>query len=111
VSVSASVSESVKTKEIPNRFNEWIAPWSRNGDPDMAARLWISLVYPEHQDAAFACRDRYLASDEVARGIVMDPHNFISKQAHSGWSGKWPSGKSISNAKSEALDDAIRRLL
>ena len=71
-------------------FEIWLAPWPMCADPDSAARAWISAVTPATTAAAFAARDRYLASDEVARNVVMAPHNFIFQQARNGWNGKWP---------------------
>jgi len=82
--------------ENETAFDKWIAPWPRNPEPETTLRLWISLVRPVDEEAVFACRDRYFASEEFGRGVVMDPHNFLSKQAQSKWCGKWPqrAGKS-----------------
>ncbi len=77
------------TARITASFDEWIAPWPRCGDPDSALRNFISRVTPSNKDAAFAARDRYLASEEVARGVVMEPWKFIRTQADCDWSGKW----------------------
>jgi len=75
----------------PNRFQEWIAPWTRVGDLDSALRNYIARIEtPEEEAAAFACRDRYLASDEVSRGAIMEPWKFIMQQANCKWAGKWP---------------------
>jgi hypothetical protein len=80
-----------------NRFSEWIEPWPRVGDPDSALRNYLSRVTPETESAAFACRDRYLSSDEVGRGVVIEPWKFIRTQADCGWTGKWPT-KNVAKA-------------
>jgi len=73
------------------RFSLWFSGYQgRKADPNGAARIWNSVVMPETVDAAFACRDRYNASDEVSRGICMEAKKFISIQARNGWRGTWP---------------------
>jgi len=46
---------------------------------------------------AFAVRDRYLGSAEVARGVLMNPDEFLWKQKRCGWAGKWPPAKAAAN--------------
>ena len=73
------------------RFSEWLAPWPRCANPDEAAQAWISVVATaEDEDNAFAARDRYLQSDEVARGAIQEPAKFLFAQARCNWNGKWP---------------------
>jgi hypothetical protein len=75
---------------IRQKFLEWIAPWPRVDDQDMAAQLWSSMVQISDYEKAFAARERYLDSAEVKdRGICQEPKNFISKQVKCGWTGKW----------------------
>jgi hypothetical protein len=72
-------------------FRKWLEPWPRVSNPEGAARAWILAVNsPDDEAAAFAARDRYLASEEVARKIFMDPVRWLYEQSRSGWSGKWP---------------------
>ena len=76
------------------RFNEWIKPWLQCADPDGACRAWISTVEsPADEIGAFASRDRYLASEQVERGVWMEPAKFLFQQKTSKWSGKWPESK------------------
>lgn len=89
---------------ILSRFDEWIAPWSRCADLRSASQNWLSRVTAETIDDAFACRDRYLASEEVARGVIMEPWKFIRTQADCGWSGKWPAAARINGGRQASID-------
>jgi hypothetical protein len=72
-------------------FHPWYDGYpGRKSDPDGACRAWISVITAETVAAAFACRDRYAASDEVARGILMEAKKFIDVQARNKWRGVWP---------------------
>lgn len=71
-------------------FHRWLDAWPSCADRDGAARAWISRIdNPDQESAAFACRDRYLASEQVSRGIIQEPKKFIMVQADCGWSGTW----------------------
>lgn len=85
VSVVADLTEQPST-----RFNEWIQPWPRKVGIDDAARAWLSVVTKKNEAAVFAARDRYLASEEVSRAIVMGPAKWIFQQARDGFNGTWP---------------------
>lgn len=75
----------------PERFVEWLRPWPRVGKPDAACQAWLSVVVtPEDETSAFAARDRYLASDEVARNIIQEPAAWLYDQGRGGFSGRWP---------------------
>ena len=77
--------------DLPKYFSEWIKPWLQCADPDGACRAWISTVEtPADKEGAFASRDRYLASEQVQRGVWMEPKNFLFQQKTSNWAGKWP---------------------
>ena len=79
------------TLACADRFEEFIKPWPRVSNPDHAARCWISAVDSDAEASqAFAARDRYLASDEVSRGVVMDPAKWLRDQKSAKWGGKWP---------------------
>ena len=74
-----------------DRFAEFIAPWPRDAHPDQTARMWISCVETEADEGlAFIARDRYLASDEVARGVITEPARWLQEQKSAKWGGKWP---------------------
>ncbi len=94
-SPSPSHTKNVCVSEISGAsFKAWINPWPRISDFDSAARAWISVIKdPDSEAAAFSARDRYLASDEVARGVVAAPHKWLFEQARSGWAGKWPAAR------------------
>lgn len=116
---SASVSEEVKIPKvreiskapIGGRFEEWISVYPRKADKDAAARAWISVVTSNDEAAAFACRDRYLASDEVSRGVVMEAANFIFQQGRNKWEGDWPKARdSPTSGTKPSITDAVKAL-
>lgn len=75
----------------PDRFQEWLKPWPRVSAVDAAAQAWISVINgTEDESKAFAARDRYLASAEVARNVIMEPARWLYEQARGNWEGKWP---------------------
>lgn len=95
----------------PERFTEWLRAWPRVGSPDAAAQAWISVVIsPDDESAAFAARDRYLASDEVARNVIQEPAKWIYDQARGGWGGRWPKASSNGHDTDEALIGRVRAL-
>ena len=99
---------------MTERFSEWMEPWPRNGNPDGAARWWISAVKtPADVEGAFASRDRYLASDDVARGIVCEPGKFLEQQSRGAWAGRWPTGmlNGQNGPKKQSRTDAIEEAL
>lgn len=77
---------------ISDRFPEWLDGFrGRKGHPDRAGRIWVSRVSTDSEaQAAFAARDRYNASDEVARGVLTEAAKFLQDQADNGWAGEWP---------------------
>lgn len=118
-SVSVSVSDAVSkggaggkslavVSRPSDRFAEWLGPWPRVAEPDAAARAWTSVVdTAEKEAAAFAARDRYLASDEVSRGVVMDPAKWLFAQTPH-FSGKWPAPRGNGKGPStQQLADSI----
>ena len=80
------------------RFHEFIAPYPLKDDLAAAERMYLSRVKVADEKAAFACRDRYLASDRVARDVVMGPAKFIEQQSRNGWNGQWPRAAAKRNA-------------
>jgi hypothetical protein len=36
------------------------------------------------------CAERYLASDEILRGVVKDLYKWLEEQHQDGWAGEWP---------------------
>lgn len=98
----------------PSRFADFIAPWTRVPNPEFALRAWLSAIdTAADEEAAFAARDRYLASDEVSRGIVKDPAKWIVEQKSGGWGGKWPpvtKPNGVKQSRSAAIDEALKDL-
>lgn len=94
------------------RFREFLEPWPRVANPDHAARCWISVVdSAESEAAAFAARDRYLASDEVSRGVITDPTRWLGDQKSAGWAGKWPAAVArMANGKASTVDRVLAKM-
>lgn len=85
---------SAAQRELWNRFGEFIAGWARVPNEDRAMQSWISCVATsEDCELAFEARARYLNSDEVSRGVVMDPARWLFEQKNAGWRGRWPQRK------------------
>jgi hypothetical protein len=95
-----------------DRFAEFIAPWPRVANPDHAARCWLSCIDSHDSEAAaFAARDRYLASDEVARGVHTDPAKWLMDQKSAGWAGKWPPAlQRQPNGKASTVDRVLAKM-
>lgn len=121
VSASASASASTNTHTqgvraplaadlTPNdppsdRFEEIWQTWPLKIERDAAYRAWLSTVRRSCEDAAIACARRYLASDQVARGIFSKLGNWLFKAASDEWRGEWPAPV----RKLGGLDEAIAR--
>jgi hypothetical protein len=75
---------------VSQRFEELWQKWPRRVQRDRAARNWVSYVTAANEHEMFACADRYFASDEVSRGVVMDLHNWLERQYRGGWADEWP---------------------
>lgn len=88
---SVSLEKSAERNQNGNRFAEWLKPWPRCANVDQACRMWISVIdSAETEAAAFAARDRYLASDEVSRGAIMETAKWLQAQKSANWEGRWP---------------------
>lgn len=75
-------------------FREWIKPWQRCKDPGEVAEIWkVTVLTQGDIRGAFDSRDRYLASDEVARNIIMAPDRFLAEQKKAKWMGIWPAAR------------------
>lgn len=85
-------------RDMRNRFEEFVSCWPRVANPDHAARAYLSCIdNAGDEDLAFAARDRYMASDEVSRGVVMDPARWLMDQKSAKWGGKWPGAQKNNN--------------
>jgi hypothetical protein len=76
--------------QASQRFDEFWSLYPRKQGKDTACRLWVSFVTTANENAVFECLTRYLASDEVSRGIISNPDRWINSQHRDGWSGDWP---------------------
>jgi hypothetical protein len=72
------------------QFDELWQRWPRKEQRDRAARDWLSFVTTENEASVMACGGRYLASDEVARGVVKNFFRWLEEQHRDGWAGDWP---------------------
>jgi len=70
-------------------------------DLDGAARAWVSVDGEAAGQAPFDCRDRYLASKDVADGTILEAAKFIFQQARNKWRGTWPPPKRAPESKAE----------
>jgi hypothetical protein len=106
---NGAVAPTVRAKV--DRFAEFIAPWPRVANPDHAARAWLSCVdTPADEGLAFAARDRYLASDEVSRGVVTDPAKWLMDQKSAKWGGKWPQAVTRVNSKPSTAERVLVKM-
>ena len=120
VSVSVSDAGFVSRKRSPEekpksdasmRFTEF---WKRYPLKDVAenlsAGIWLGLVTIDVECAVFACLERYLASDQVARGIVKSPNNWLHDCSRANWECVWPAAQLANgNGKpSDGLTEAQR---
>jgi hypothetical protein len=90
------------------RFEDFIAPWPTVRNPDGAARAYVDCVTVADEEAAFAARDRYLASDEVSRGVITGVERWLYDQRKSGWTGKWAAPISSKPTAKETRAAGIR---
>ena len=101
-------------RERADRFHEFIAPWPRVANPDHAARCYLSCIDTDtdaDEARAFAARDRYLASDEVARGVITDPAKWLMDQKAAKWGGKWPAARAPTGSTESTIERAAAKML
>jgi len=72
------------------RFLELLERHPLKTHRDEACREYISVVTVDDESAVWACHDNYLASDQVARGIVMGLAKWIRENYRDGWEARWP---------------------
>lgn len=109
----APKSAALSVREFRDRFPEFIEPWDRVKNPDHAARAYLSCIdNAGDEELAFSARDRYLASDEVSRGVWTDPVAWLMDQKSAKWGGKWPAAKARAPAgKESVVERAAARML
>jgi uncharacterized protein YdaU (DUF1376 family) len=75
---------------VSQRFNEFWNRYPLQVEKDAACAQWVSVVTTENEAAVFECFSRYLASDQVNRGVVKKAHLWLQSQHRDGWASKWP---------------------
>lgn len=94
------------SKTYSMRFSEWWARYPLKTQENLCAGVWIGLVTVDLESVVFACLDRYLASDMVARKIIMSPERWLHDCSRDGWRSDWPAaGKP--NGSAARHDEAI----
>ena len=87
-----------------NGFPEFWAPYPRKGHHrPKAEAAWRDLVPNGKKPKALACLTRYLASQEVADGVILNPENFIRENALTNWDAEWPAAKNKKPTDAEVL--------
>lgn len=94
------------------RFDEWIKPFPRKPSEERAIHAWAFCYTAEDDAAIFACRDRYLASEEVSRGVCMNPEKFLNEQKVNNWNGQWPPARaSPASPKDKGFVASVTRVM
>lgn len=81
----------------------WGALTKRSQSKQAAGVAWFAVVVPETIDVVLACLERYGASDEVARGVVMNPDKWLYVQARDDWTGTWPTARASPKSKTATI--------
>ena len=76
--------------QTSSRFDEFWNLYPRKQHKDATCMEWVSVVPVSVEERVFSCLSRYLASDEVARGVVANPEKWLMEQHRDGWEGMWP---------------------
>ena len=98
---------------IPGAFAKFWTLYPRKVHQDEAARAWLSVGADDAAPAVMACLDRYLASDEVSRGVVKNAHNWLFEGARDRWEGEWPKpakNGAHKQSRTEMLDEIMKDL-
>jgi hypothetical protein len=102
------------------RFEEVWERWPRQNHRTQAESDWFQHVTVGNEEAALACVENYLASEEVSRGVVRNlgtiatgggiKSGWLADCARDGWSSKWPRARDApgSRPKLTALDRLIQ---
>ena len=72
------------------RWEDFLDLYPLKVELDDAAHQFISVVSVDNEGAVFSCLDRYLASDQVLRGAVMKPANWLLTGHWDKWLSDWP---------------------
>jgi len=86
------------------RFEEAWAMWPLKVERDAAAHAWLSVVTRSREEAVFACIGRYLASDQVARGVVSKFAGWLFQANRDEWASEWPKAQSREERRQAEID-------
>jgi hypothetical protein len=70
---------------VGGRFLEFSKRYPHMVNPDVALRMWLSVVTNENVGAVFECLERYKASDQWKRGVYQEPQNWLQDRARNNW--------------------------
>jgi hypothetical protein len=95
----------------PSGFGYFWTAWVRatgSSDREPASKTaWHKATKPEMKSAISACLASYAASDKVARGVIMNPDNWIIRQAAGGWKARWSPAR---RTRGERIEDNLTRM-
>ena len=92
------------------RIDEFIRRYpGKKPDPDAIRREYVKSVTAEAEDACHECLDRYIASDQVFREIVMNGDRWLRQQARNNWEGDWTRAQTKRSRLEERAADYARR--
>jgi hypothetical protein len=100
-----------QTSAPSHRFADFQKLYPRKQRMSQAAQAFVSVVDAANESQVFACLERYCDSEEVSRGVVMNPDKWLFSQAQDKWAGMWPARNGTHKAEDREYDDAIRRLM
>lgn len=90
------------------RSEEFVNRYPGRTDPGAIRRQYEKSNTSDSEDACHRCLDRYLASDQVHREILMKGERWLRQQASNNWEGEWTRAKG-SRLDEWAADYARRR--
>ena len=95
-------------QKTPVRWEQFRERYPRKQHMNQAAQAYVSVVTGDNEPQVFACLERYLDSDEVARGVVQNPEKWLFEQAADGWAGKWPAKNGHKSAPPTGPTEAMK---
>jgi hypothetical protein len=90
------------------RCEEFISRYPDRGNAEDTRREYMRANTPATEEACHACLDRYLASDQVHRGILMRASRWLREQRGNNWAGDWQRPRTRTEIDERAADFARR---
>jgi hypothetical protein len=91
--------------QVSQRFDEFCEKYPRITDIDGTGHLWVSHVTVDNEAAVFSELDRYLASSEVARGVILASPRYLLEGHRDRWKRKWPAAEQMTRRGAQAAID------